>query len=60
MNILDILLGIVLIALGTWLTVIQAKKLFNGVADTLGGNVGLLMGGITLIVCGIIEICRQI
>jgi hypothetical protein len=57
---LNILLGIALIIFGIWLTVNRIKAFIKGVENTLGGSSGLLMVGITCIICGIIEICRQI
>ncbi len=60
MNILNIVEGIGLIILGIWISVIKFKYLTEGKQDTLGGNVGLLIVGIGLIICGVILIAQQL
>lgn len=47
METLTIIGGIALSAAGVWLTIVQIKKMIDGAKDTLGGNRGLLMIGIT-------------
>ena len=54
------LVGIVFLIFGVWLFIVQAKKLSEGVADTLGGNRSLLMIGIGLVIIGIMVICQHI
>ncbi len=53
---MNIIIGIILIGLGSWLTYIQGIKLSKGVPDSLGGNVSLLICGIGLVGMGIISL----
>ena len=53
---MNIIIGIILIGLGSWLTYIQGKKLNNGISDTLGGNISLFIVGIGLVGMGIISL----
>jgi hypothetical protein len=56
---LNILLGIGLFACGIWLIVYAVKQFQKGTSDSLGWRGNYLILGIALIICGIIEICRQ-
>ena len=60
MNVLDIIEGIGLIIVGSWLAIVQTKNLINGKPNTLGGVSGLLIIGIGCVVCGIIELVKHI
>jgi len=57
---MNILLGIGLIAVGAWLTIVQAKYLWNRKPDSLGGHFRMLMGGLGFIACGIVLIVKNI
>ncbi len=51
---MNIIIGILLIAAGIWLSYIKIKQFVKGISDTLGGNVSLLIIGIGLVVIGIV------
>lgn len=50
---MNIVVGIIIIALGIWLSYFQTKRFVKGVSDSLGGNISLLIVGIGLIGIGI-------
>jgi hypothetical protein len=57
---MNILLGIVLIGAGAWLTIVQTKYLWNGKSDYSGGHIKMLIGGVGLVAGGIIIITQSI
>jgi len=59
MNALSLIVGIGLIPLGLWLTVVQFKYLNNGKPDALGGHISLLLLGIGLVAAGVIELMKH-
>jgi len=58
MNISHVILGIAMIGTGLILAKIQIKSRRNGVKDTFGSEIRLLITGIGLIVIGVIIIIR--
>jgi hypothetical protein len=57
-NVMNIVIGVIMIILGGWLSYFQLKRFAEGVADTLGGNAGLLIIGIALVVIGIMMLFK--
>ncbi len=58
-NMLHILLGIGLIALGAWIAIVQAKNLIDGKPNMSGGISSMLIVGLGIIAFGIIEIVKN-
>ena len=57
---MSILLGIGLIALGLWISIVQAKKLIDGKPNMSGGITSMLICGLGIIAFGIIEIVKSL
>jgi len=55
---MHILLGVGLILLGIWISVFHMYKLTRGDSNYSGGITNLIIVGIALIVCGIVEVCK--
>jgi hypothetical protein len=60
MDALSVIGGIALSSFGVWQTVNKIKSFIKGKTDLLGGNISLLIVGITCIICGIIMIAQHI
>ena len=60
MSVLNILLGIALILLGIWIAIAQFRAFLKNTPDTLGGHSSLLILRFGMVICGIIEICKNI
>jgi hypothetical protein len=60
MNGLYIIVGIVLIILGIWQSIVKAKNIARGRQSILGSDIQLLIIGIVLVICGVILILQHI
>jgi len=56
---MNIIYGFGMIVGGAWLAIAQAKYLWSGKPDSLGGHFRMLMAGIMFVACGIFLIAKN-
>ena len=60
MDTLNIIIGIILLVIGTWVTIVQIKVFAKGEQGKQGFDIKLLFAGITALVGGIILISKHL
>lgn len=60
MNLWYVIGGIICLSFGTFITIIQVKKISGGKQDNLGFSIQLLAGGIMAIILGVAMIVQNI
>jgi hypothetical protein len=57
---MNIILGLILLSLGLYVSIPQAKKFANGQKDVYGFKIGILISGIGFIITGAMIIYQNI